>query len=1797
MCIFNSPTSAANKSAEQHEEPSEQDSFNHLLYKVLRLTSEQVQDFNDWLEHLGIPNVHELIAQSYRMPHAYMNNLEFIKQGKTCYIQSNVMLSLFLMISYIKHCQYSAKSKYFGPLCYIQIDPQDYDEWRMALTEEEINFSWPYDKDEYQNLISDDNQVIQQENFCGESPEPMSYSLFQSHFQGSTTSNTQETFLPKTTWERPSKDQQQMIIDHKPNSGSPHLSTSNKSPSPAPHLPTSQQTVKPQQVHTHQSDESITDTIKTETTPSDLQLAMAHQSINTSDDAAPDISNVLSVKRSSQIQVCQHYLFQHANHTNQQLADHGANEGLAGPDMHGIHRTYRKIKIQDIDNHEVADLDVVTAATLLNTPQGKVTGIFNEYAYLWKGSSIHSSGQLEWLQTHVHETSVKVDGTQLINTLDGYSVPLLIKDGLAYATPLGRLTNLDMDTYPHVFITSPDKWDHSQVLDQLFGDPMFDTHGGFNQPIIANLNNLLDAPPGDCESCTEISSASTANLHQSSPQEPDWNTQRPSPAWTSPSSIKDTFNVTTRHGTAPNTQDYIKNHFKPRNPVSSIPRCSEDLATDTIFSDTPAVDDGSTMAQFFCGHDTLVCDAYGIKSTKQFINTLSDNIRKWGAMDTLISDGGNYDISKGVTDLLHSFFPQDYQSESYHQDQTKTETCFGPAKRCTNTAMNTSGYLACCWLLCLQYIFVVLHHLASPTLQGIYPGQALQGTTPDICFMLHSSFYESVYYRIDSSEPDFNFLSSSNDNTGYWAGFAANQGDSLTWRTLTEDTQRIIICSGIQSALSTTTNQCLASPSGEGTTLPFSIPYPQHSKNPLPLDPFDESTANFEQFVNSQSGEDEDNPIPMANIDIPIPFGSSFLLLPEDNGEHHMAKIINIDDHGQPLEDLKIKLQINKDQAEEIMSYNQLMDYILKYDEEDQDTLFKFRDIVAHQGPLESTNPNHKRSKYNVMVEWESGEVTLESLPFISKDNPVTCTLYAKKHDLLDTTRWKHLKRYTKTSKRLIRAVKQSRIHQVRASARYQHGFQVSTDYNHAIRLDKKNSNTHWRDTLDLESSQIHELNLDDRSKERLVTDGHLTKEPVESIYSGVVSLRSLRMVVFLSNLNNLEIWGADVNNAYPEAYTDEKLCIIAGPEFKELQGHFLIMVKALYGTHSGGARWHDRLFDILQELSFKPSQVDPDVWTRPEPGGTCYEYIAVYVDDLAIAAKDPQAFCNELRKRYNLKLKGAGPLEYHLGCTHKKDSDGTLATDPRRYVNKILESYERMFKEKPGKSRPPLEGGDHPEFDTSDLCDGQLISLGHFDIAFDEACPLDTSCDYLLHLDSPSHSPDLQYNSSVDSVEIEFLPESEGQLDHTKNSPTDLFSTHHDYELFLLQKELDAPNNNLNHHNFHTCENQDDILIHATNISNIFALPQFMVQHTCDDQEPTDDPIAVPTASQASCDHTLKPKCAHNPIDIPVQWFKFIHLIPKPRMTKTPFQIAVHKAYSPIASMNYKWTINLHDGHPLFQVMKQEGYTTPKRIVGYLLFLPDGAIRFRTGEPDFSSLKDQEYDVTKSIYSGTCEQIPHDIPKPLGKHAQNTYYVDANLHHDLATGKAVTASLHFLNQTPIDAYSKRHHLVSYHRVKEAIAAKYISFHWKVCKSNPADTLSKHWEFATVWPILKPILFWRGETATQLKGSDRIPSTTPGAEPPRDDRDSGSARSHSTHLETSSSDRPKMVTYTEPQTVSSYISVECTRRTLRMPIFTRATHAQPSLSDFLWRKSDFWRAGTLTRDDPGGTKFSHFPPK
>ena len=126
------------------------------------------------------------------------------------------------------------------------------------------------------------------------------------------------------------------------------------------------------------------------------------------------------------------------------------------------------------------------------------------------------------------------------------------------------------------------------------------------------------------------------------------------------------------------------------------------------------------------------------------------------------------------------------------------------------------------------------------------------------------------------------------------------------------------------------------------------------------------------------------------------------------------------------------------------------------------------------------------------------------------------------------------------------------------------------------------------------------------------------------------------------------------------------------------------------------------------------------------------YEYIALYIDDPLIASEEPQEIIQDLKGKFKLKIKGDGPLVYHLGCDYKLDKDGTLVAQPIRYINKILESYKKMFPDKNFiNAKSPLEKYDHPELDNSELCNeeqitkylfmiGQLqwaITLGRYDI------------------------------------------------------------------------------------------------------------------------------------------------------------------------------------------------------------------------------------------------------------------------------------------------------------------------------------------------------------------------------------------------------------------------------------------------------------------------------------------------
>ena len=89
--------------------------------------------------------------------------------------------------------------------------------------------------------------------------------------------------------------------------------------------------------------------------------------------------------------------------------------------------------------------------------------------------------------------------------------------------------------------------------------------------------------------------------------------------------------------------------------------------------------------------DTLVTDAYGFKSDGEFVSTLEDNIRKWGAMSKLVNNRAQSELSNKVLDILRNYTIDDWQSEPYHEHQNPAERRYQTVKQHTNAVLDKSG--------------------------------------------------------------------------------------------------------------------------------------------------------------------------------------------------------------------------------------------------------------------------------------------------------------------------------------------------------------------------------------------------------------------------------------------------------------------------------------------------------------------------------------------------------------------------------------------------------------------------------------------------------------------------------------------------------------------------------------------------------------------------------------------------------------------------------------------------------------------------------------------------------------------------------------------------------------------------------------------------------------------------------------------------------------------------------------------------------------------------------------------------
>ena len=1062
---------------------------------------------------------------------------------------------------------------------------------------------------------------------------------------------------------------------------------------------------------------------------------------------------------------------------------------------------------------------------------------------------------------------------------------------------------------------------------------------------------------------------------------------------------------------------------KAPNPALNIPRRNEPVATDEVYAGgVPAVDNGSTTAQYFVGRLSGFHSVEGLgRSSKRFPTVLMNHIRKYGAMDMLVSDGAKQQISKRVKEILGVLHIKDWQSEPRNPNQNFAERAWQQVKQMTHRILDMSDAPSNLWLAALEYACFILNHTATERLNWRTPTEWLLGYTPDISVLLQFEFYEPVYYQ----QEDGKYPADPTEKLGRFVGISETVGNSISYKILTED-QHIIVRSVVRSAKYDGAYQNARA----NERAPKLVPKPQNVKLTLRHETFpatlsEMAMSNFEkeqeattdkepvepETVDEEAEDQEDGEITQSQEEIirsamehiqrkeglVMPtlnaehlLNRTFITLPNEEMDQTYAKIEEIEATGETTADgkeplFKFRCSVGDNRFDEVMTYNRMLEWCNR----DMDLHDHFRiDAI--------TDHKYENGKYKVWVEWADARGTWEPLANIAADDPITTAMYGKRNNLLNQPGWKHLKSFVKNAKVIGRMVNQTRLKNYRNKPVYKYGVQVPRSHQEAVLIDQRNGDTKWQDSEDLEVNQlldydsfeslgkgapipegykkipyhfVYDVKHDGRRKSRLVAGGHRTDTPVDSVYSGVVSLQGVRIITFLAELNDMELWGTDIGNAYLESYTTEKVAFIAGPEFGKLEGHTMIVRKAQYGLKSSGKCWHDKLHDTLRSMGFFPSKAEEDIWMRDM--GDHYEYIACYVDDLLIASHKPQSIIDQLTSDpINFKLKGTGPLEFHLGCNYYRDPDGTLCQAPVKYIDRMVDSYKNLFGSAPKQTyRSPLEKNDHPELDNTPLLDEEGIK---------------------------------KYQSLIGSMQW------------------------------------------------------------------AVSLGRFDVA------------TAVMTMSS-------------------------------------------------------------------FRVAPREGHLERlKRMCGYLYKFNTACIRYRTNLPDYSDLQVPEYDWARSVYGDVREQRPLDAPAPKGKLVRTTTYKDANLYHDLATGRAVTGVLHFLNGTPIDWYtkkqptvetatygsefaaakvaiqqiaalridlqylgvnideksylfgdnesvvksstipqsqlSKRHHALAYHFTREAVASGMVVFAHIRGTTNPADILSKHWDHASIYPTLRPILFWKGDT-------------------------------------------------------------------------------------------------------------------
>ena len=861
---------------------------------------------------------------------------------------------------------------------------------------------------------------------------------------------------------------------------------------------------------------------------------------------------------------------------------------------------------------------------------------------------------------------------------------------------------------------------------------------------------------------------------------------------------KRTLNVTTQVG--------LRNVFSPserkvrlKAPWLKFPSVNRRIFADAMFSTVPSIhkETGAVVFTDGKGFDSF----YPFRTKAQYPEKLMDFIHDFGVPKTLVTDGASEMQKKDGRRIANEYHIGLKVTVPYSPWQNAAERSIREIKRFIRRKIKQMRAPKRLWGYAGKWGAAIrrLTALDIPELEGRTPTERITGSTPNITPYLMFDWYQPVYYH----QPVAAFPHEKRE-MGRLIGVADNATDHLAYVILAKS-GHIVVRKSVWAIESNGFNDLEVQAEllefdhlinqryGDQTLnltrdgrvrakdLPETLTIDELEDPPPDIFEGDEADP-IEPFEPNEHSQEADDFTPEAMDE----YLSAELLLPHGD-QMQRARVIKRqrDEAGlpvgradsNPILDSRLYEVEFPDGATETVTANLIAENLYSQIDEEGYQHQILKEITGHQFTDEAVKPEDgyvtthsgmKRPKITTAgclmeATFTDGSTGWVPLKDIKLSNPVEVAEYAVAHklDKQPCFNW-WVRKVLRKRDRIIKKVKSrywKRTHK--------YGIELPHSVKEALEIDRKTGTTFWADAIakemknvmvafefpedgivppgfkEIQCHMVFDIKSSLQRKARFVAGGHMTDPPKESVFSSVVTRDSIRIAFTYAALNGLDILAADVQNAYLNAPTKEKCWFKAGLEFgPDRVGQPVIIVRALYGLKSSGARWRDHMANTLRNAGFQGCYADRDLWMRKstKPDGTKYwEYVLCYVDDVLAISHDPQAIMDYLNQAYTLKPDSVKEPDGYLGATIKKyqlDGDQSCwAASSDLYLKRALADVETELDKIGQKLRPrastPLSTGYRPELDQSPELDAKranyyqgligilrwLVELGRIDI------------------------------------------------------------------------------------------------------------------------------------------------------------------------------------------------------------------------------------------------------------------------------------------------------------------------------------------------------------------------------------------------------------------------------------------------------------------------------------------------